>query len=358
MATMDRRNHITIAKAIGIILMVAGHAGIPAQAINGFIYMFHMPLFFFCSGYFFKEISQRTNLLQFINRRITSLYIPYLKYSLVFLLLNSVFFQLHIYNTTYGLKDYLWHFIRVVTMTEYDETMLRPFWFLKALLLSSISIAFLSFICKKNRTILNAKILLALTMSITLLFIFMKLQIPLIGNCSLITFGMVYLYSGYLFRQHEVYFQLTKSMLIIVFMIVLFGSLLFQGVIDMKYTTTTNTLPYYVLSILGIILVLNVSIRINNSLPSRIKDLLYYIGNHTMPIFALHLLAFKIGNFIKILLYDLPIVKLSDHTVIYQHNIYFWIIYLILGITLPLFLYYLYNKFSDFIILNYNKKNV
>ena len=350
MTTMIKRNHITIAKAIGIILMVTCHAGIPNAHIIDLIYVFHMPLFFFCSGYFFKEISQWNNLQQFVSRRFSGLYIPYLKYSLAFILLNNFFFQLRICNTVYGLDDYLWHSIRAVTMNEYEELMLRPFWFLKTLLLSSISLASLSFICNKYRKFFHAKMLFALAFAITLFLVFLNLRLPLIGNCSLITFGMVYLYSGHLYRKYEVHLQFRKSMLIIIFMIVLSGSLFFQGIIDMRYTTTANTIPYYVLSILGIIIVFDISKRINNSLPYILRNSLYYIGNHTMPILALHLLIFKLGNYIKILIYDLPIIKISDHTIIYEHNFYFWIIYLILGITIPLLLNYLYNKFTDFII--------
>ena len=235
-------------------------------------------------------------------------------------------------------------------MNEYEELMLRPFWFLKTLLLSSISIAILSFICNKYKKLFHAKTMFVLAFAITMFFMFLNLRLPLIGNCSLITFGMVYLYSGYIYRQHEVHLQLNKSMLIISFMIVLLGSLYFRGIIDMRYTTTTNTIPYYALSILGIILVFDISKRLNNSLPNKIKNSLYYIGNHTMPILALHLLVFKLGNYIKILIYNLPIIKLSDYTIIYEHNIYFWIIYLILGTTIPLLPNYLYNKFTDFFI--------
>lgn len=49
-----RDDKVTIAKGIGILLMVAAHAGIP-DMISKFIVMFHMPLFFFMSGYCFKE---------------------------------------------------------------------------------------------------------------------------------------------------------------------------------------------------------------------------------------------------------------------------------------------------------------
>lgn len=52
---MEKRNEtITIAKSIAIILMVIGHSGV-AHWMGSFINMFHMPLFFLCSGYCFKD---------------------------------------------------------------------------------------------------------------------------------------------------------------------------------------------------------------------------------------------------------------------------------------------------------------
>ena len=71
-----------------------------------------------------------------------------------------------------------------------------------------------------------------------------------------------------------------------------------------------------------------------------IKKFFYYIGNHTMIILVLHLLVFKIGNVIKIIIYGLPIVKLSDFKIIQENNDFFWIIYTLLGIIIPL----AYNK--------------
>lgn len=49
-----RDDKVSITKGIGILLMVIAHAGLP-EMFSRFIYMFHMPLFFFMSGYCFKE---------------------------------------------------------------------------------------------------------------------------------------------------------------------------------------------------------------------------------------------------------------------------------------------------------------
>lgn len=342
MATQDKRNHITIAKAIGIILMVIGHAGLPSNVINDFIYIFHMPLFFSCSGYFFKEIYEWGNVQQFCKKRISGLYIPYLKWSLLFLLLHNVFFQVHINNSEYQLTDFYHQAIKIIVMSDY-EAMLRPFWFLKTLLLASISTATLAFLCYRFRKYLCTEFQLLFILLLTLLIKYINTHIPVIGDLSIVSFGIAYILSGFIYRKHEHLFPTNYLFLIIVFSIVVIGSVCFVGTIDMRYTTLQNIIPYYSLSILGIILTIKFSVKLNDNLPNNIKNALYYIGNHTMVIFALHLLAFKLGNLAKIWIYDMPIERLSDHTIIADFNDIFWIIYVLLGIAIPLLLNYLYN---------------
>eukprot|EP00825_Cyclidium_porcatum_P037469 TRINITY_DN4140_c0_g1_i2.p3 TRINITY_DN4140_c0_g1~~TRINITY_DN4140_c0_g1_i2.p3 ORF type:complete len:127 (-),score=22.84 TRINITY_DN4140_c0_g1_i2:34-414(-) len=61
-------NYISTAKAFGIIFMVMGHSGCPTF-LHNIIYAFHMPLFFFCSGFLFtspkkkKKKKKKKNLL-------------------------------------------------------------------------------------------------------------------------------------------------------------------------------------------------------------------------------------------------------------------------------------------------------
>ena len=53
---MGQKRDLTLdlAKAICIILMVIGHSGCP-DYLHRFIYMFHMPCFFFISGYLLND---------------------------------------------------------------------------------------------------------------------------------------------------------------------------------------------------------------------------------------------------------------------------------------------------------------
>ncbi len=85
----DRLPYLDIAKGIGIILVVIGHcipdaaspAGIPVPAmkvLHDVIYSFHMPLFFFISGFL---ISRKVGSIQskktLITKKIKRLLIPY-----------------------------------------------------------------------------------------------------------------------------------------------------------------------------------------------------------------------------------------------------------------------------------------
>jgi acyltransferase len=72
---------IDTAKALGITLVVLGHMSIPAST-RQYIFSFHMPLFFFLSGYVFDPDKYRA-LSEFVDRRLRSLILPYLLFSLV-----------------------------------------------------------------------------------------------------------------------------------------------------------------------------------------------------------------------------------------------------------------------------------
>lgn len=155
-----RQNSLTTAKAIGILLMVVGHSGCP-QYLATFIYFFHMPLFFFISGYFFNIPCSLGDARHKLARKIKGLYIPYVKWSLLFLLFHNLFWDIGIYNgsygyhgnvfTTYTLADYLKRFFHVVYTMDKHEPLLGGFWFLKVLLLSSIIMIVISPLVKKYK---------------------------------------------------------------------------------------------------------------------------------------------------------------------------------------------------------------
>lgn len=345
----SKDNFISIAKAIGIILMVAGHSGCPI-IMNNFLYLFHMPLFFVCSGYFFKDIENHHKLTGYCRRKMQKLYLPYLKWSLFILLFHNIFVLTNIIDGhKYDFHDYIKQLFSLCLMTDY-EILIRPFWFIKELLLSSILIATLSYFCYRCQKKITNLLFVGIFLFLTILCKYHIIITPVLGDVSILTLSITYIYTGMLYREYENKIKLGNTTCIICFAITFIGSMFFYGEIDMRYTTIPNILPYFLFSITGIIFIFGVSKYINSHLYN--NHSIYYIGNHTMPILALNLFALKIGNLIKIQIYNMPIESLSSHTIIYDHNQFFWILYLIIGVSIPLLLEHIFMFFITKLKIN------
>lgn len=78
---MKRIEYIDIYRSIGIILMVLGHIKFGAS-FNHFIHAFHMPMFFFISGFLYRH---KENILfkDFLCKKAKSLLIPYLCFGII-----------------------------------------------------------------------------------------------------------------------------------------------------------------------------------------------------------------------------------------------------------------------------------
>lgn len=199
---------ISCAKGLAIILMVIGHSGAP-EAFVQWIYNFHMPLFFFVSGYLFN-IKYLQNGVTFIKKKFKSLYIPFVKWSLIFLLLHNLLTSLNIYGLEYDLNDFKSKIIGIFTMTA-SEQMLGGFWFLKQLLYASvISWVILYFLYKRPRQIkISIPITIGSLVCITILYAYSSIKIPTISCTTLI--GVAFFLTGYAFREYSIFNRLSNS---------------------------------------------------------------------------------------------------------------------------------------------------
>lgn len=76
-----------------------------------------------------------------------------------------------------------------------------------------------------------------------------------------------------------------------------------------------------------------------------INNVLCYMGKHTMIIFALHFLAFKVVSAIIIDVLGFEYVRLSEFPVITNISSFWWLAYSLMGLLLPLFAIKQYRKF-------------
>jgi acyltransferase len=81
-------------KGFGIILVVFAHYNLPA-ALDTYIFSFHMPLFFFISGFRFNFVKYTESATNFVKGRFKSLIIPYFGFAvltcLFYFLLDEVY---------------------------------------------------------------------------------------------------------------------------------------------------------------------------------------------------------------------------------------------------------------------------
>ena len=340
---VEKYNSITIAKAMGIVLMVIGHSGCPKLLFN-FIYSFHMPLFFFCSGLFYKEVTSN-NISLYLNKRVKRLYLPYIKWYLPFLFLHNVLINVGIYaqNITadmngptggflhYDLYNYIKEFIAVITMHG-DEHIIQGFWFLRALFYASVLIAITS-VTLGNQKFKNTFFFIA----------FLIATIVIRRYCgpgeiwkiiSQDTMGAYFYLMGFIYQQ-QIWKKPPPTWLLISCVPFLLFSLIRYPeslCVDCGYN---KVIPFTIIAFSGIILVLYFSAIIENK-TYILKKALYYIGNQTLIILALHFLCFRIVSFVVVCYYEMPLNHMGEHPVIAGIGGLWWILYSLIGIVVPL----------------------
>lgn len=131
----NRNATIDILKGIGIIAIVIGHATWDITFSNKiifhigqFVYLFHVGIFFCVGGMLLRD-SSVSDPWKYFSKRFKSLYIPFLKYSIILLLVRPVFCKLGIFPPYGNIMSYIQVFCNVVLFQCWGETT-SAMWFL------------------------------------------------------------------------------------------------------------------------------------------------------------------------------------------------------------------------------------
>lgn len=323
--------------------MVIGHSGCP-QVLFKIIYLFHMPLFFICSGIFYKEMADKESAFLFLKKRVRSLYLPFVKWSILFLFLHNVFMFVGIYNSVYGYeggsffysipKIFNKLFLIIFTMHDYEE-LLGGFWFIRALFISSIIIAFFSVLLNKLKQYKN-ELLCVFFLVLTILIRRIEPDPEIWRDISMGFFGAFFYMIGFLSKHYTRYWK-NKYGAVSCILIVLIAYYYFKDGISMG-CGYNKVIPFSVSAVSGTFLILYISSIIEIKL-TIIKRALYYVGNYTLDILALHFLSFRLISYLIVLLYGISVSHIAEHPVIKDISIsfsYWWILYCLVGIILPL----------------------
>ena len=340
MQTSFRDTSVSMAKGMAIILMVLVHASFSYYGAL-FITMFHMPLFFFMSGYCFKE-AYLNDFRNYLKKRIKGAYWPYVKWGLLFLALHNLFFLLNIYNDEFGYRGVVSElytandfakraFLIIVTMNR-GEQLLGGYWFLHSYLFASIISFATIWLCRKKlkRTLVGGGVLLV----ISVLIAYYNLKIPYIIGAREV-FASVFIISGFVYkREHLCFEERTLPTILIGGIIVALGVVYWPC--SMLSLEWQKIIPYYISALFGTIMIFAIC-KLINSREGFLKRVLTYIGDRTLDILTWHLLSFKIVSILIISIYGLSIKHLAEFPVIEDYSIKgWWIVYLVVGVTVSL----------------------
>lgn len=268
-----RYKYIDIAKGIGIFLVVFGHVT-HNIALREYIWSFHMPLFFFISGYLFNPTE---GLKIHIKKRIKSIIIPYIIFYVV-TYCYWAFFERHFRGGEYSLL----HQLIGLPYGTYSEYMYfnGALWFLPCLFTTDLLFS----IVKKYTN--NREWLIVISY---LILFFCVGTYLLKENCIYLPFGfntaffaLVFYGTGYICKVKITMPKIQNPMLFVKLCILCFLLMLVQ------YQSTgidggdvgKADLTYVILAAIGITLCMSLSVMI------RSNGIIEYLGKNSLIIFA------------------------------------------------------------------------
>lgn len=325
------------------------------------VMFFAVPLFFFTSGYFYKPAKTVKELKTFYIKRIKGLYIPFVKWSLLFLALHNVCYHFNLYNGQYGFRGqtsilYTWtdfgrHALHILFKMSDNEQLLGAFWFIRALFISAIMVATVQFLFCSWRFI-NRYVMFVILLFASYVTVHFNVNLPWIGSVGLILFSAMFYVLGYSYKKIESDKCYTTLAAFISTFLTFFGLVYFDHVVGVLGIKDQYVFPYTVVAISGIVMVLNLSKLIEHT---NVKRFFYYAGNNTMIILALHFACMKLVSLVKIAVYGWPVERLAEFPVVEENNAWWWLAYTIAGVCVPLLLQLSYDTVRQRLLM-YKKR--
>lgn len=347
-------NKFNILKALGIITVVGGHSG--TQFFNWFpVYSFHMPLFIFISGYFFRNDS----ICNVFKSKFKNLVVPFLSWNLFYGILVALFLKYGLikFGQNLSFRSLLWE----PFTGSWPFVFNGPAWFIGTLFFVQLLYLFISKYTK-GKLLFSGGILLVLHFAALAMAFhgwnswFYRLGV---GVERVLYCGIFY-HLGYIYRNHiEKYdsFKFNKLILTIIFNGVILGiisSKITNNIHQMYFPTQKILLPL-IAACSGIYFY----VQLAELLRDRIKEneLLSYIGQNTFAIMMHHQLFFWLFNSFLLILKSNNILTLNTFKYDqYLKNIYFRItvynpvsdlLYLLVGVLGPILCCYCYERIKN-----------
>ncbi len=343
-----RAGYIDIARGIAIILVVVHHTGKLWSPFDNFYTLFFMPLFIFISGFVSTEnrIKSFKDLLLHLKKRVPKLYFFYLKWELFYLLLTNFFLKIGFYSTEVVYADkkispitsfgMLFKKIAETVFLMGREPFCGAFWFIVSLIFiifgySVINFAVNAVFAGRDEHFKQTAVGIAALACFVIGCVMNKtVNIPRVAPAFTM---MICYHFGFLARVYKEKIRFNNAYAAI-FSFAALCVLERFGNLSMNHNEFPNAAFFLVSSAAGIYFAVFVSRLIEKTF---ISGWLEYVGRNTLPIVAMHLVAFKIVTLAKYGLGDIEYADIANLSGVNCKNLSF-LAYVIAGVCVPLLL--------------------
>lgn len=346
-----RDRAFSIVKAFAIISVVMAHACGPSW-LGAATYIYCVPVFFMCTGYMFN-LRYTDDIKTYVWRKVRNIYCPFWIWSVLFLVLHNFFFWIGFLSEEYGngaggvLHPYDWHtFCQRVwsvtfNMSGYDEFICGAYWFFRTFFISTIAFLLLYKLIAHLTKWTKPVIIVATIIVVAWLLALWKIE----GNLRITGVAqggyrelMALIFIGFGFLYRRVQRLLRFKWIVAVVSLGILAFFTWWSPSSMGYNANLSQFMSLPLPALAAFVFLTISSQRLAKVKSAVVDKLVYIGDRTLYIFAFHLLAFKVVSIFKVLVFDLPWSHVGGHTVVHDEvgGIWFFLLYVIAGVALPL----------------------
>jgi len=267
---MNKILWIDIMKGLGMLAVVIGHIYVGEISRN--IFIFHMPLFFFVSGYLFKPTFEYKN---YFFKKVVHLLIPYFSFLIPLYITFTDFPSLDI-------KEILRYFSRPIIGGVMLNGYFGVFWFVTCLFLTQQIMNYL--INKLNSKKLLLLILVILIVSYSNKYMFPQVWLP--WNLNVVFHSIPIFYVGYIYKKRN--FNINKIFLVLLgFLVILFSFAFPENVYDMKFAEYGIPIITFISSLILILIIKLISIELSNY---KLSNYIFSeIGKASMVIMYLHM---------------------------------------------------------------------
>lgn len=295
---------IDILKGIGIVLVVVGHANFifanatTAMFIQKYIYSFHMPLFFFLSGYLFVK-EKYPSFKKLIHAKVKTLLVPYFLFSILSLIVYVIYGLTH----KYKLIEFKTMVIQILYLTNkvvWNEVL----WFLVCLFV--VEAMFYSLPKTKAKFTLVFCAIVGCALSFTTDYFILPWGVG-VAFTAIVFYGI-----GNLIKNTKIENKITSPN-IVIFIICFTTNAVIGGVLNtivyMSDTRYGNFIYFYIAAITGIVAYIQISQFFSKY--NLITKALEYLGKNSIVIVGTHYIVFfiiqKIGRLNSLFKNNMPI---------------------------------------------------